>query len=457
MKTKTALTLIALLLFAACNPWRSYRRTPHVTVDVRLPLFQHIKLDNGLSFYGITDTYVPLVKIRIAFRAGAASVPPGKTGSMLLLYEYLHRSQRKILEQFDTLGASPSFFVDINETAIDVTINATDTPKAMELLSDMLRKPEFDASRFEQIKKRRIAEIQNALRMPSTLSNRALQKSVYGNGHPLSVSGRELLTEMSALRVEDLYHAYEEFVGPENIAIIMAGSISDIQMRALCRKYFGDWKSNAIEAPALLSPQLRLRTAILTIEKPGLQRTYISLGGQGVGAGSDEEYPLRIADQALSGHINGQLQRKGIPCTNGFQINAMHGTGHFILNCDVKKEKTWEALDEIMSTIFLTQMADFHGSRMSSLRSNQIWNMIGPFQSLGGAISKLSTLFWNHLPDNFYIKSIDTIQQVNKEEVELALHKFFDRERIHIVLVGDPSVFANKNSTRFGPIQLTSP
>lgn len=57
--------------------------------------------------------------------------------------------------------------------------------------------------------------------------------------------------------------------------------------------------------------------------------------------------------------------------------------------------------------------------------------MIGPFQSLGGAIStKLSTLFWNHLPDNFYINSIDLIQQVNKEEVELALHKFFDRERI---------------------------
>lgn len=28
---------------------------------------------------------------------------------------------------------------------------------------------------------------------------------------------------MNALRVEDVYHAYEEFVGPENIAIIMAG------------------------------------------------------------------------------------------------------------------------------------------------------------------------------------------------------------------------------------------
>ena len=457
MKTKTAFTLIALLLLAACNPWRSYRRTPHVTVDVRLPLFQHIKLDNGLNFYGITDTYVPLVKIRVAFRAGAISVPPGKKGSMLLLYEYLQRSQRKILEQFDMLGASPDYFVGTNDTAIDVTINAADTPKAMELLANMLRKPEFDASRFEQFKKGRIAMFQNTLIIPSEIGGLALLKSIYGNRHPLSVSGRELLTEMNALRVEDVYHAYEEFVGPENIAIIMAGSISDLQMRALCRKYFGDWKSSALEAPALLSPQLRLRSSILAIEKPGLQRTYISFGGQGVGTGSDEEYPLRIADQALSSRINGQLQRKGIPCTYGFQMNTMRGTGHFILKCDVKKDKTWEALDEIMSTIFLTQMADFHGSRMPSLRSNQIWNMIGPFQSLGGAISKLSTLFWNHLPDNFYINSIDLIQQVNKEEVELALHKFFDRERIHIVLVGDPSVFANKSSTRFGPIQLISP
>ncbi len=457
MKTKTAIALIAILLLAACNPWRAYRRTPHVTVDVRVPLFQHLKLDNGLSLYGITDTYVPLVRIRIAFRAGASSTPPGKKGSMLLLYEYLQNSKRRILENFDTLGTSPGFLVDTNDTAVEVVVNASDTPKAMELLADMLRKPEFEAARFEQIKKRRIAQIQNTLNMPSEIGGLALLKSIYGDGHPLSVSGRELLAEMNGLKVEDLYHAYEEFVGPENTAVIMAGSISELQMRALCRKYFGDWKASALEAPALLSPQLRLRSSILAIEKPGLQRTYISFGGLGIGAGSDEEYPLRIANQALSGHISGQLQRKGIPCTNGFQMNAMRGTGHFILTCDVKKEKTWEALDEIMSTIFLTQMEDFRGGRMPLLRSNQIWTMIGPFQSLSGAISQLSELFWQHLPDDFYIRSIDTIKQVNKEEAELALHKYFDRDRIHIVLVGDPSVFTNKSSTRFGPIQLISP
>ena len=457
MKTKTALTLITILLFAACNPWRAYRRTPHVTVDVRLPLFQHIKLDNGLNLYGITDTYVPLVKIRIAFRAGATSVPPGKTGSMLLLYDYLQSSQRKILGQFDTLGASPSFFVGTHGSAIDVTVNAEDAQKAMELLADMLRKPEFDASRFEQIKNRRIAEIQNTLYIPSEIGGLALLKSIYGDGHPLSVSERGIPTEMNALRVEDLYHAYEEFIGPENTAVIVAGSISDLQTRALCRKYFGDWKSSAHEAPALLSPQLRLRSSILAIEQSGLQRTYISLGGQGVGASSDEEYPLRMADQILNANINWKLQRKGIPCTNGFQMDTMRGTGHFILNCDVKMEKTWEALDEIMSTIFLTQMEDFPGGVMPSLRNNQIWAMIGPFQTLSGAISQLSTLFWDHLLDNYYIRSLDSIQQVNKEEAEHALHKFFDRERIHIVLVGDPSVFANKSSTRFGPIQVISP
>lgn len=449
--------VIFILCFSGCNPWRSYRREPHVNMTVRMPLLHRTMLANGLTLYNLQERYVPVIRIRVAFKAGRTSVPPQKIASTFLLYEYLAHGQRKLLDEFGALGASPDFFLGAEESAIDVKVPSSEISRAFALIRDMLLNPNFDTNRLERVRRKLIAQLENTSRQPSTAAYEVLQKSLYGEGHPLGVSNREWIRSVRELSIEDLYHAYKEFIGPMTVSLITVGNLDDERMVKLCKAYFGSWKAPAEPPPVLALSQERLREAVWLVERPGLQRTYIAIGGLGVPFGADDEYPLEIAASSVNSRIFSHLFMKDISCTSGFHISKYRRAGHFILQCDVRREDTWEAVNEIMSAIFLLQMDDFSGRSMPIRRSRLILGLINPFHSLNGSVSQLSRMFWNGLDDDYYITSLQKITHITKENIEVVLPRYFDRDKIHIVLSGDPQAIMKDATKRFGPIKTVSP
>jgi predicted Zn-dependent peptidase len=76
---------------------------------------------------------------------------------------------------------------------------------------------------------------------------------------------------------------------------------------------------------------------------------------------------------------------------------------------------------------------------MPYFRSVEAWNLVNSFRSLYGVREKISSIYWNDLPDDYYIKSLEKINHVTLSDVERALHKYFRKDQIHVVVVGDPS------------------
>jgi zinc protease len=405
-----------------------------------IPYIKRERLPNGLQYFNHEENYLPLTKIRIAFHGGGTALPPEKAGTMALLYDYLVSSQDALLVEFDEIGTSPVFYVGENGSAIDVTVNSMDTEKAFELLSRMLREPQFDLNIFERVKLKHIAGLSESQRTPNESVKTALTRSIYGVEHPLGTLGADISISLQSTKLEDLYHAYREFIGPQDIAVITAGRIDESQAHTLSNKFFGDWRSSAVAAPAVPKLLAIGHANTLFVARTNLRKTYVELGGHGPALGDNDEYAFRMAARVISDKVGRQLRRNNSSCTERIEIHMFQETGYYSVACSVDREQTWKAAEGIASAAFLSLMENFDGTSMPYLRRSQAWDIVTSFRSSYWTVEKISSIFWNDLADDYYIKSLEKINHVTQADVEHALHKYFRKDQIHIVVMGDPSL-----------------
>ena len=404
-----------------------------------IPYIKRERLSNGLQYFNHEESYLPLAKIRIAFHGGGTALPPEKAGAMVLLYDYLVSSQEALLVEFDRIGTTPVFYVDENGSAIDVTVNSTDTEKAFELLSRMLREPQFDQNIFEKVKIKYIADVYESQRTSKESARSALVRSIYGIEHPLGTLRTDTFESLQSAKIEDLYHVYREYIGPRDIAVITTGRISDNQGHMLCQDFFGDWRSSADAADPMPKALAVNRGQHFFVARANLQKAYVQLGGHGAALGDDDEYAFRMAARVLSDRLGRLFHRNNSFCSTEAEIHMFKSTGYYSMACSIDREQTWQAALDISSTEFSAAINYVDGASMPYFRSGEAWNIVNSFRSLYGIIEKISSIYWNDLPDDYYIKSLEKINQVTLSDVERALHKYFRKDQIHVVVVGDPS------------------
>jgi len=412
-----------------------------------IPYVKRGKLSNGLQYFNHEESYLPLAKIRIAFHGGGTAVPPDKAGAIVLLYDYLVSSQDALLVEFDKIGTTPVFYVDENGSAIDVTVNSTDIEKAFELLSKMLRKPQFDQVLFERVKFKHIAGVSESRRSPGESAKAALVRSIYGAEHPLGTLRTDTFEWLQSAKIEDLNHVYDWYTGPRDIAVITTGRISDNQAHMLCQSFFGDWRSDADPAESIPKAIAVNQGQHFFVARANLQKAYVALGGHGASLGDNDEYAFRMAARVLSDRLGRLFHHNNSFCSTEAEIHMFKRTGYYSMACSIDRGQTWQAALDIASAEFVSAMDYVDGARMPYFRSSEAWNIVNSFRSLHGVIENISSIYWNDLPDDYYIKSLEKINHVTLSDVERALHEYFRKDQIHVVVVGDPSP-ARRNTKR---------
>ncbi len=453
-----ALACIVSLLTCSCEMWRYIPPMQIQQVAFELPIVKRTVFSNGLVHFNYKNDSLPLVKVAVAFRIGTTSVPSEKAGSIFLLFSYLIDTRRDLIEEFDALGASPTFYVGTSGSRIDVTVSSTNAARALELLSRIIKEPIFNPDQFELLKRKYLSQLASAQQSPASLSSRFLYRSVYGIEHPLGTSQKDILNAAKSLQLEDLYHAYQAFVGPGSIAIITAGRISEIQSLVLCKKYFAQWYSNANSAPPLLAPLLRTGRAVWVVEQAGLRHIYFSLGGLGTPLGNPDEYAFRIASSLISAQAYRKLAAKGADCTRNPEVRLMYGTGHYSISCIIRTEEFSKSLETISdSMIYSSSFDDLDTKAVFDYKTQEIWKIVFSFESLEGLIDQILRLYWDRLPDNYYMESLYRLQNTSAAQVAAALEKYFRRDQIHVVFVGDSSLLHKVVPKKLGQVLHATP
>lgn len=260
----------------------------------------------------------PLVTFRIQFRAGAADDPAGKKGltrltaSMLTDGGTTKHSYEEMTALFYPMASSVRAVVDKDVTTFTGTTHIDNLDKFLDLFTQILLEPRFDAHDFDRLKTSQSNYLSKTLRggNDEELGKQTLGVCMYA-GHAYGSPNEGLVSNVDAITVDDVKAHYQKMFTRDNVTIGLAGgypkNLVDRVSKSLERLPAG-----APGHPARPAPHEISGLEILAVEKEG-RSTAISMGYPlDVTRADPDFYALMVANSHLGEHrtMNGVLMNR---------------------------------------------------------------------------------------------------------------------------------------------------
>ena len=154
------------------KPNRSAKPAPQGKLEINLPAVEKLKIDGDVPFYFVRKNDLPIVNLRLIFRAGSKADPVGKTGltymtSMLLDEGAAGLSTFEIDAGFENLGTG--FSISTTQDAVYISLLSLNEnlEKSLELLGKIVNSPDFTDESFgiekHKLHPRRILRVYSVL------------------------------------------------------------------------------------------------------------------------------------------------------------------------------------------------------------------------------------------------------------------------------------------------------
>ena len=223
--------------------------------------YEKIILNNGLEVILHEDNSDPIVAVSILVHVGSNREKPGRTG-------FAHYFEHMLFQRSENVPEG-GFFKNINEwggtfnggTWTDGTVYYEVVPKdALEKVLWMesdrmgffinavsLASLEGEKPVVQNEKRQRVDN------QPYGHTQSVILKALYPEGHPYNWTVIGELEDLQNATLDDVKEFYEQWYGPNNATLVIAGDIDRDEVMAMVEKYFGEIPSRGIDTP--MEPQ----------------------------------------------------------------------------------------------------------------------------------------------------------------------------------------------------------
>ncbi len=230
-----------IILIIGCN---ERQQTPF-KID-----YEKYQLDNGLTVILHEDKSDPIVGVAIQYHVGSNREIPGRTGfahlfEHMLFQESQHVGQDQFFKMIQNAGGTLNGGTSKDGTVYYEVIpkNALETALWLEsdrmgwLLSTVTQAAFENQQEVVQNEKR-----QRVDNRPYGHSNYVMIKNMYPKDHPYNWTTIGELEDLKNATLKDVRSFYEQWYGPNNATMVIAGDINKRKVKSLVEKYFGEIK-----------------------------------------------------------------------------------------------------------------------------------------------------------------------------------------------------------------------
>src|SRR5262245_47313019 len=250
--------------------------------------------------------HVRSVTIGVWLRRGSRHEPPSLNGASHFIEHLVfkgteNRSAREIALAVDSIGGQMDAFTSKEYTCFYAKVLDDHLADAVDLLSDIVLSPLFDATELERERKVIVEEIRMVEDSPEELIYDMLSNNFY----PGNTLGRPILgTErtVGGFSRRRLRRYFRENYVPDNILIVAAGNLSHARLAKLLSRRFGRMPRVRKPAPRSLPP--RPRGGIVTSSKKELEQLHLLLGVPAFPERHTRRYPLFVLNALLGGTMS---------------------------------------------------------------------------------------------------------------------------------------------------------
>lgn len=394
-----------------------------------------------------------VVAARIVLRIGDAKSLENKSAIASMTADMLDRgtktkSRQQIKDEFDRLKARVSISGSSNQVIVAVETTNENLQKVLELITDLLKQPAFDANEFDKLKQEEIAGIESQRSEPQALAVTEFRRSIspYKRGDIRYVPNfDEMMEDVKSVSLDQLKKFHKDFYGSSNATITVVGDFDKVPIQKLLTTEFANWK-NPVPFVRIPSPYQAVKVENKAIETPDKANAMFVAGMTIPLQDSDPDYPaLLMANYMLGGgFLNSRLatrirQKEGLSYGVGSQLNASsldkNGTllayAIYAPQNAAKLEHAFkEEIEKVAKEGFTVD--ELKAARSGYLQSRQVSR--AQDASLASALTNNlylgRTMKWEA---DFEKK----IEELTPEQVKAAFNKYIDYAKITVVKAGD--------------------
>ena len=423
---------------------------PLVRRDMVFPHYEIRSLANGLQVIYVGHHEQPAVSVRMILRAGTASDPAGKPGVARLVGRLLDqgtatRSAQEIATTIDSIGGVLGVGAARELSFVDALVMKDSFDVALDLLSDVARRPAFDPAEIERQRTQVLNSFQVSYEDPGYVAGVVFNRLVYGF-HPYGMPQGGTPESVRAITRDDLVAFHRTHYLPNNALIAVVGDVTADEAFAGVERVLGDWQAGTVEPPvgveAIPAPTRRL----VVINRPGAVQTVVRAGHVALPRAHEDFLTFDLGIKILGGdggnRLAGVLRTdRQLTYSASADLGAQLLAGDVLAQTDTRSEATAEAL-----RLMVDEIARLRRERVSrrELRGAQDY-LAGSFPM---TLETPNAIAARVLEAMLFGLDLDTIEQypqrinaVTPREIQRVAEAYLHPDNLSIVLVGDASAF----------------
>jgi len=410
------------------------------------PRWSRFKLKNGLEVMLVEFHDLPLVDLDMVVKTGSAANPPDKAGladltARMLVEGTKTRGALQIADQVAALGATLASGSTWEASSVVLSTLTKNLDPALAIFADVVQNPAFDAKEYARVRDNLMTAIVRRKDSPPTVAGLALAHLLYGPKHPYAWPTTGTEASIKKVTPADLRAFYEANVHPNNATLVVAGDVTEADLRAKLETAFKGWRTRHVTARKLPPPSPPAQTRVFLIDKAGAPQSSIRVGQIGIDRLNPDYFAVSVMNLILGGgfyRLDLNL-REGKGWTYGARssFETRRAPGPFSAGGEFVAPHSADSVAEILKEVNGIRDSDVTDAELARAKDQIVKSFPARFATRASALAQLVDLAVFGLPDGYWADYTKNIAAVTKDDVRRVARKYLDPAHLAIVVVGD--------------------
>ena len=398
-------------------------------------------LPNGIRIITERMPHVRSVAVGVWVETGSRHESENR-GGMSHLIEHLvfkgtaTRSAEAIARTMDSVGGQMDAFTTKEHTCFYVQVLDEHLPLAVDLLTDILLHPLFDADELEREKSVVLQEIKMVEDTPDDIIHDLFAAQIWQD-HPL---GRPILGTREAVtgydRVTALDHFAEEYV-PPRIIIAVAGNVTHDRVVELFSAGFQGFDRGAA-ARAPVAPVLKPGVNIVS---KTLEQVHVLMGFPGLRHSAPERYALFLLNDIIGGSMSSRLfqevrEREGLVYAIHSGVQAYVDTGILYIYAATDAKNFSKVLKSTLKVLRELKKTGVTEDELRRAKDHLKGSLMLSLESTSSRMNRLAKHEMHHGSFLTMDAMLAAIDGVRHEEVQALVTELLDEDRLALTTLG---------------------
>lgn len=428
------------------------------------PRPKRVRLSNGIPVYLLEDHSLPLLRVQLVSKVGAANVPDSlwavaqQAGNLLRTGGTTRFSPDSIDKVAAFYAVGFGFLVGPEKSRAMAAGLSRHRDRMLDLLFDAMLHPRNDSSRVRLA----ATQVDEAWRRrndePDAVLGRALGQVMYGD-HPL---GRKLATpdELASFTPARFRWVQERVFCPQQVIFGISGDFDERELLQKLEQHVRGWP--ACKAGLRATPPVRYAEGprVVLVEKDVNQSNIVLAHRGGVHEANTPDYfAAQVANFLLGGGAGFSarlLQRVRSDSGFAYSVRSQWAAepkreGLFSASAQVRAEKTVAALGLMRRTIGSLAVEPASESDVKLAQDNAANAFVFQFEDPTEIVRQQLAYAADGLPPNWFDVYLRGIQAVTPEQVRQAAQRYLHPDQLVTLVVGQTATFGG-SLDEFGPV-----